>query len=236
MKLNLDELAAHLSGIRSGENGEENFKKALEGLARNLVSDPKGLDFIKSLLEKIKADLDLEALKEAEVAKKKAAEAQAAQARVDAEAGNFSDALLGAMQQQIPGLKTQAHFNLVVNAWGALVAYFNATFASNDDARAQAKDALNKVLDLAPQLANMAEVLEDHPEATRNPDFVSPPKQFTEREKVATLLTELSAITTESALTAWYADKKSVMDTVVSQSLRNELYDAIRTLKNKLSN
>ncbi len=236
MKLSLDEIEAHLSRIRAGENGEENLKRALESFARGLVTDARGLEFLLGLLEKVNVDLDLEALKEAEAERKRVAASQAAQAKVDAEAGNLSEALLGAMQQQIPGLKTQAHFDVVLNAWSALVAYFNAAFSSNAVNLAQSRDLLNKVLDLAPQLANMTEVLEDHPEATKNADFVTPPKQFTEREKVKALLEELPSITTDEALTAWYTEKKPVMDTVVSQALRNELYDAIRTLKTKLSN
>ena len=106
-----------------------------------------------------------------------------------------------AMRQQMPGIQTQAQFNLL------------------------------KALDTAGQVTELSEKLGHVPEAATSKEaeqFKQPPLQFGEYDVQKTLLTELVMITTADQFNEWYAANRTRIDQVVSPHFRNPLFDAIR--------
>jgi hypothetical protein len=65
-------------------------------------------------------------------------------------------------------------------------------------------------------------------------EFTAPAKELHEYDEHRKLVFELSSITNLEALQAWYTENRQRIDQVVSQNLRNELFDTIRELRSKL--
>jgi hypothetical protein len=142
--------------------------------------------------------------------------------------------MVEALRQQMPGIQTQAQFNLFMASFDALRLFMNSTFLHQDEAAAKAKEALLKALDGAAQVTLLSEKLGHVPEAAESKaaeDFKNPPLQFQEYDVQKALLTELIMITTPEQLGQWYSANRATIDKVVSPHFRNPLLDAIRAKK-----
>lgn len=235
MEVNIDQLAAHLKKLRE-EQGEDAYRASLTGFAKNLLAQGETAPFIEKLLERLEDSLDLEPLKkEAETLRVQREKAQQA-AKDVANAPDFNQAMIGAMKQQMPNLKTQAQFDLVMRVFEAVQLYLNASFGGDDQGAAHARAALNQGLDLAPKLGVMAEEAAKSPEIPVNPAYTEEPRQFTEEASYEQLMKELDGIGSAEQLQQWYGAHKEEMDRIVSQGLRNKLFDRIRDRKKELAN
>jgi hypothetical protein len=233
VEIKLEQMVETLQHIRRN-HGDEDFHRALRGLFRDLLWKEGGEAYIERLLQALgqPAGVDLEGLKaeaRADFEKQTGARSEGATDPVKV--------LEAAIKQAVPNCKTQAHFDLILNAWQALQLYINAAYGFDQETAAKAREGLNRLLDLAPQLAATHEKLEDNPEATTNRDFIEPPKQTTEAEAQRRLMAEVDKISSLSDLNAWYAAFKPLIDhSIVTRRLRDELLDAIRAKKAALTN
>lgn len=240
MDIKIEDLVSHLKQMKE-THGEETYRSALESLARNLISNDSGKGFLENLLTQLGDTLDIPRIqKEAEERVSEAAEERPAteepQKRKPLPDHGF---LADALKQQMPNLKTQAHFDVAVSAMEALQLTLNAAFGGDVEMAQKAKGALDQTISLAHRLAGISEQLQD-PEvasAVTNRDFVEPPRGSSEQEQktVDRLLSELPDIKDTTHLNQWYAAHRSAMDRVMSQSLRNRLFDEIRKKKASLS-
>lgn len=230
MEIKLEQMVDMLQRIRR-QHGDEDFQSALRGLFRDLLGKDGGEQYIERLLEALgrPAGVELAGLR----AEAQARQQGAPRAHTEAAVGP-AQIVEAAIRQAVPNCKTQAHFDLILNAWQALQVYVNAAYGFDRATAAKARAGLDRLLDLAPQLAATHEKLEDNPEATSNPDFVEPPKQMTEFDTLGQLLLELNAIKSKPDLDAWYEQSKARMNGIVTQKYRNELFDGIRAKKRDL--
>jgi len=142
-----------------------------------------------------------------------------------------SNTIVDAIKAQMPGLKTQAQFDVLASAFNALLLTLNSIFEGKPDLKLQGNMALDKALDLAEQVTDLGEDLKDVPESATSRDanqFRKPPAQFQEYEEQARLLAECEACSTLEGLTVWYAHTKDRRDLILNQDLRNKLIDTIR--------
>lgn len=228
MTLDFDQIVAHLRKVRDNQ-GEESFNNALKSLFRALITKPGADGYIKRLLEAFGMETSFPGLK---------AEVAASAAAVPSPAGAASpvDVVRQAVQQEMPHCRTQAHFDLVLQAWTALKVYLDACYGLEPAKAAQAREGLLRLLDLAPRVAQLHEKVEQSPEATTNRDYLEPARELTEHHKQQTLLAELGEVDSMDRLQTWYQNVKPIMDSIVSQPLRDELFDAIRAKKHALVN
>lgn len=226
MNLSYDQIVAHLRIIRAG-HGEESFHKALKGLFRSLLEKPGADEYIQRLLTEFSCPVSLAEMK-AEV---KASLPKGRDLHSDA-----VEIVRQAVEQQMPHCKTQAHFDLVLQAWEMLKVYLEAAYGFDLDGMAMARGGLNRLLDLAPQVARAHAQVQETPEAVTNPDYVEPARELTEHHKHATLVTELEDIDSMQRLQTWYASAKPILDGIVNQALRDQIFDAIRAKKQALAN
>lgn len=234
MELKLDDIAAHLQGIKNTQ-GEEAYQTAVQGIAKQLLAGgDQTSEFLSQLLTKLGTELDLGPLQaEANEIKQKR---EAAKEQPPVPNQDMNQGMMEALQRQMPNLKTQAQFDLAMRSFEALQHYMDAAFGCDIPKAKILREGLEMVFDLAPKLGEVTEQVGDTPEAVSNSDYVQPPKQFTEHVNQKRLMEELDKIGTMDELTQWYSDNKSVMDGIVSTRLRNELFDAIRVKKNGYSN
>lgn len=222
----MSDLVAHFEKIRS-EQGEEAYQKAKRNFALGMVLKPRGDEFVKQAFP----DLDIEALK-AEAAKTQTAQ-QAAPPPVGVEA------VLQAIRQQMPNVKSQAQYNLFMQAFDALRISMNAAFGLDRENFEKGKQALDLLMGAALKITEGVQRLQDDPDAATSKvaeDFKTPPKQFHELDLQKALLVELSLLTSLDDLQKWYDMNRHRLDSVVSQSLRNSLFDAIREKRNSFAN
>ncbi len=143
-------------------------------------------------------------------------------------------ALVEAMRQSMPGLKSQAQFNAFMAAFDALRMLMNSLFEGRHSDMLEAKKALESAIDVAARVTEVTDKLHDVPEAATGKaadEFKQAPAQFHEYDVQKELLLELAGIHTAESLTTWYGETKERRDRIVSQSLRNTLMDAIREKK-----
>lgn len=208
------------------EQGEEAFQNAAKAVARQVILKPNGAQYIQKVLEPLIPDLNLDDLRTQAEAKQQAAPQ-----------GDPQQALIQALGSQIPNLKTQAQFNVFIAAFDAFRLCMDAAFSGDKAALAKGKETLERSFDAAEQSRDIAEKLKDVPEAAESDEakeHKDPPKQFKEYDVQKQLMLELTVIQTPDELSEWYEKKKSEMDQVVSATLRNELFDAIRNKKHAL--
>ena len=147
------------------------------------------------------------------------------------------EAMLAAIRQQVPALKSQAQFNVFMAGLEALRGLMNAIFAQNAAGEQQFREALETSLTAARQATEVTLKLEEVPEAATSKaaeEFKRPPAQFGEYDTQRALLSDLEGLGTVEALTEWYTKNRARIDEVVSASLRNPLLDAIRARKTTL--
>lgn len=235
MQIDIDGLVQHLSHLRKNQ-GEEAYRQSIENLARGIMGTEDGVGFIGKIAERLKdTSLDMDRLK-AEAEAQKAARDQAEAAAGAAGVKDPQQAFLGALQQQMPNLKTQAHFDLVQTAFEALTVYMNSSFGGDHETASKTREALNQVMDLASQVKDIDDQLHETPEATSNRDFVEPPREFTEQDTANGLLADLEGIESRERLNQWYSANRSTLDGVTDRTTRNSLFDAIRRKKAQLAN
>jgi len=224
-QIKLSDLVAHFEKIKA-QQGEEAYQKARLSFALSMVLKPRGAAFVAQAFP----DMDIEALR---------LEAQKLPPHVQAPAGqNPQDVMLNAMRQQIPNLKTQAQFNVFMASFDALRHTLNSAFGQDRPAFEKAKGVLNQALDAAFQISSIVEQLRTTPEAATSAaaaEFKNPPREFEEYDVQKSLLVELGTKLTVADLQNWYDSNRARIDTVVSQTLRNELFDAIRNRKHELA-
>lgn len=234
MDLRVEDIASHLQKIRD-DQGEADFQTALQGLLKQLLVEEKNEPFVVLLLQHLNTTVDLEALKaEAASLRTKRQEAQAAAQAVSG-GRDLSQVMTEHLKSQMPNLKTQAQFDLVMTAFETLQHYLNAAFAGSPNL-AKSRETLDQLLDLAAKIAVLEEKVQELPQAEKHADFVTPPREFTEHDKVKQLLAVLPTLATFEALQQWYRAEKPTMDSIVSLDLRNQLFDAIRSRRNALAN
>lgn len=135
------------------------------------------------------------------------------------------------LRRQMPGIKTQAQYDVVVGALDAVRVVLTHILNRDSKQEAEARAVLEKTFDAARVATELTHKLEDVPEATTSSaseQFKKPPAQFEEQAVVQKLMGELRRFETREGLNIWYAQTKSERDRVVTQSLRNTLLDAIR--------
>ena len=199
---------------------------SIESLARNIMASDQGADFIRQIADKLgDTTLDLEGLK------KEAEERKSPSGKSD-QKGN--QAFITALQQQMPNVKTQAHFDIVQSAFESLSLALNSYFGGEVDIAAKSREALEKLLDMASRVKDIDDTLKENPEATSNQDFVSPPREYTKQEYFDGLLADLEAIRTPERLKQWYAANRETLDGVTDLPTRNKIFDAIREKKIQL--
>lgn len=141
-----------------------------------------------------------------------------------------------AIMSQIPGLRTQAQFNVTMAAFDALRLALSAEFTGDKEGCLRGRKALEGALEAARQSTIISNNLRDVPEAAKGGDeFRKPPAEAGEYDLMKALTVELESLVTVAAFNEWYATNRKRMDDVKSQSLRNTLFDAIRAKKDKLA-
>jgi dsDNA-binding SOS-regulon protein len=124
-----------------------------------------------------------------------------------------------------------------MNCFDALRSTLNAYFGGELASAEMARDALNKGLDLAKQLVEITEKLNEIPDEAKSEaakEFTAPAKELHEYDEHRKLVFELANLKSLEALQTWYAESRQRIDRVVSQKLRNELFDAIRDRRKEL--
>lgn len=152
---------------------------------------------------------------------------------------NFTeDQVRKALAAEIPNIKSQAQFNLFLASFDALRMTINAYYEGDPVMAAKGRQALNNALDMAKQMKGLEEKLDEIPDEEKSKaakDFVTPAKELHEDELHKKLLEELGNSQSLGALNAWYKNNRGRIDQVISSSLRNSLFDAIRAKRNELS-
>lgn len=226
IQLDLEQVTAHLKKIRT-EHGEENFRLALKALVNGVMEKDGGEQYLERLVAELGVPVDLKALK---------TELLQGRAAIPKTSKSPAEIVEAAIKQEMPNCKTQAHFDLVLQSWEILKAYLNAAFSLDLETAVKAREGLNRLLDLAPQVAQAHQKLEESPEATTNRDYVDAPKQVTEQSNQERLLVQLSAIENLTQLNTWYKTCRPIMDGIVNHKLRDQLFDAVREKKKALAN
>lgn len=216
-----------LEKIRTA-HGQAAYEKARDDIALEMVLRPNGEAFLNNAFP----GLDLTPFREEATQKAELA------AQSEPVPQTPEEALFSLIRQQMPNLKTQAHFNTFVAAFDALRTTLDGYFTDNLGRAARAREALNKVLDMATQINKVAEQAAEVPPEDRSDnmkEYVEAPKQFHEYDNQRKLLVDLARIQTLADLHTWYPANREVLDRIVSKSLRDELFDAIRKKRNELS-
>jgi len=142
-----------------------------------------------------------------------------------------------ALQQQLPGLKSQAQFTAFQASFEAFRAVINGVLERNREAEAVGKEALAKSFETLRVATDLTQKLHDVPEAVTSreaEDFKRPPREFGEYDVQRALLSELEKIQTLSELDEWWTTNRQRVDLVKSPSLRNPLIDFVREKKHRL--
>jgi len=217
--INVETLINQLREVKQAK-GEAAFREAIQSVAGQILGSPQGESLLKATLP----DIDIEGLK-AEAAKQSVV------------SGSPEESMMKMLAMQVPNMKTQAHFNAFMGCFDALRATLNAYFGKEFASAEMARDALNKALDMAKQVTEVGEKLEEMPDDAKSDaakEFTQPPKELHEYDTCKRLLGELEGIQTTDELSKWYADNRQEMDRVVSPRPRNELMDNIRAKRNEL--
>lgn len=218
-------LAEQLEQLRQ-KLGDDAYAKARHDIAMGVILKPNGDQFLKNVFP----DFDFEPIRK---------EAEARQQNPQPSADQSPETMFFEMiQKQIPSLKTQAHFNAFLGSFDALRAVLDCYFRGDSLGAVKAREALEKTLNVAGQLSEVASKVQEIPEEHRSPgmqEFVEPPKQFHEYDDQRRFLVELAGISSSAQLQEWYVKTRPAIDrSIVSQSLRNELFDAIRAKRIEL--
>ena len=143
-----------------------------------------------------------------------------------------------ALKSQMPGIKSQAQYDAVVGALEATKLVINALLTGNRPGRQEARAALETAFEAVEKATELTDQLLDSPEAATSDaarQFKETPAQYQEADLCAELLQELPLLNDIDDLSRWYAATKARRDKITTQSLRNEMMDAIRARRNGLA-
>lgn len=243
----LDPLLKQLASLRE-QHGEETYNQARREIALAIILKPKGDEFVKKMWpdldldelrkaanEKLTGSVKAEPVNEGSTPKRGPKEAHGPDPR--RQVGDVNSVMVEMLRQQIPSLTTQAQFNAFMACFDALRGTLDAYFRGDAKQAAESRDALNQGLDMAARLKQVAEQVAEIPEEERSRNaqaLLDPPAQYEEGSACERLLAELEAITSIPHLSVWYTKNRVTLDGVVSQQLRNKLFDAIRNKRNEL--
>ena len=151
------------------------------------------------------------------------------------------------MRRHMPAIKTQAQFDAVMIALEATKEMMSGILEQDAAKEASAFAALQAAMDVARKATELQEKLQEVPEEAIS-DVAAPFRGFSPEEEELRrhsqfdevtaqqrLLGDVEGIGTMDQLTAWYASTKPDRDQIKTQSLRNELMDAIRAKRNSLA-
>ena len=139
-----------------------------------------------------------------------------------------------ALKQSMPHLNTQAQSTAFMISFDSFRLLCDAIFSGDPASEASTREIFDKSLDQMRTATVLTEKFKEIPEEERGPaanQFVNPPTEFGEYDLQKKLMVDLTVITTTDELNSWYAETKEDREKVVSQSLRNILFDAIRDKK-----
>lgn len=206
----------YLNAIRESK-GDDAWKSEVVRLAKEAIkTSPKHEQYWKNLTAGYDW-LDWEALKK--------------------DGDSMQETIASLIQQQMPALKSQAQYDAVSGTLQAVQHLINSILESSKLREQEAAKALDLSLEALRTATELTLKLEEVPEAVSSSAgdaFKNPPAQFSEVELVGELLSQLLDHATVEDLNQWYANTKEQRDKVVTQSLRNELLDAIRRRRNQL--
>lgn len=143
-----------------------------------------------------------------------------------------------ALQQQLPGIKSQAQFTAFQASFEAFRATINGILERNPAGESAGREALQKSFETMRVATDLTQKLADVPEAATSKEaeaFKQPPAEFAEYDIQRRLLSELGTLHTLSALIEWWADNRANIDLVKSPTLRNPLIDLVREKKARLA-
>lgn len=227
VQVKVDEILAQLEQVRQLK-GEEVYAKAKRDIALSVVLQPNGEAFVKNAFP----DLNIEELKQ------EAAEMRKQQPAFESGGMSAEAMMMQMLRQQVPSIRTQMHLNTFIAAFDAFRATIDGYYTGDLEKAEQAREALNKGLDMAKNVKSMVDRLEQIPEGDRSAQAraaTAEPTQFHEYDEQRRLMLELNGIGTKAALETWYAAQKERRDRITDQKLRNELHDAIRARRNMLA-
>jgi hypothetical protein len=145
--------------------------------------------------------------------------------------------LADAVKLSIPAMKTQAQINAFFVAFDAFRLHVNAICDQNGEHIEVTRKALQDSFELLHKATAISKVVAEVPDAAKRVDasFSEEPVQFNEMTVHGELLRELAAIVEPAKLQQWYGASRDRFDRIVSQELRNSLFDAIRDRRVELS-
>lgn len=149
------------------------------------------------------------------------------------------DMMFQAIRQSMPGIQTQAQFDVTMSAFDALRAVLNAIFLSDKEGAKKAQESLLSALTAAHEVTDLSIKLSQVPEAATSAaaeQFKRPPSQYVEMAVKQELEEKLEKVTGLAELNDWYKTNRSDIDRVTTQALRNELVEKIRAKKREYAN
>lgn len=144
---------------------------------------------------------------------------------------SMQDTLAGLLQQQMPGIKSQAQFDAVSGILQATQILINSILNDTPEQEKEANGALQLALTALHKATELTSKLEEVPEAVPGKSgemFKQPPAQYSDYQVKQQLLSELSMISSVDELTKWYLATKEQRDKIADTSHRNHLLDSIR--------
>lgn len=140
-----------------------------------------------------------------------------------------SEELTSYVKAAFPDVRA-AQYQAVAGCFSALGATIRAVLALDAGSAQSGREALDKAIEALGKATEVTHKLGADPEAASSPEaqaFKVPPAEFWEQEECEQLLAELGELQNEEVV-AWYERTRARRACVVSQRLRNDLYDAIR--------
>lgn len=223
----LADLVRRMGEIRT-KHGDEAWRRAMTQLGKDCLREGGQMEQFASVLFAGLQDqgLDWDQLK------------QEYEAEKAAQQGPDMAMFMRALQQQLPGIKSQAQFTAFQASFEAFRAVVNGVLEGNREAEAAGKEALAKSFETLRVATDLTGKLQDVPEAATSKEaeaFKRPPSEFGEYDIQRGLLSELQQIQTLSELNEWWAGNRARIDEVKSPALRNPLIDLVREKKGRLS-
>lgn len=152
----------------------------------------------------------------------------------------MEQAVIEGVKREVPGITSQAQYNAFAAAFDAFRLTVNSIFTGDASQEAQGRDALEKAFDVCKKVTEITEKLREVPEAASGASasmFTQPPNQLLEYDIQKALLAELETIESLEELTDWYnsTPSKERREKLVSQSIRNAFFDAVRVKQKSFS-
>jgi len=143
--------------------------------------------------------------------------------------------LIDIIRERVPNLQSQAQMDILEAVLEGVFHYHDCVYGNNLEQAERLRSMVDKSLDLPILASSIGSKLEEEPDAaTSEAAQLFKNDAFEEIQIQHNLLAELEELNSRSELVQWYAHNREDRDRVTSQSLRDELYDAIRNKKKDL--